>query len=567
MITGKISIKMKVIIKGKPKSPADGQWQCSLSPAGLTLARKGRVISIPIGTPAVYSKGNRFSVPFEEGILHLQIVSFGHYQSALARDLAEWLTGRGEMPTEKDYALERMFFLLCGLPIGIPVLTLGGALWGALGFGLAAVNFKIAQKENWGKGERISLSLLVALAGYGTVVALWLMSAKESEESPSGTADAGKTDEHYNYRAGGSTGLVEGGHLPTPEHPNLSLLGEVRSEKDLSVREVKLAVKDRVSTMRWSKDAKHFYTFGYDKRLRKISFPDLVEEAVLYTRQIGHEVQWCESGLLIALEKRGQIWLIDPETLEVKSRFHVGDRFRDFSFCSSRQVPYVYVANDSEDKFTVIDPKNGKFVSFISSTILRTRYGDLRTDWNERAIRGGFVTPEMSPDGKYLFCNGDGCMNRYRVAGDDLVFEESSPRIALLSDARFSFSDDSKFVVLTTQDGNKRPQKPDDYPQEIEDHIYLYRTTDLKYPALVLDVGRAPSDPPVMTVDPSSGEIYSNCYGKQLVVFDAKGGRKNDYQLNPESISDNTRQILVHPSGGRMLVLTRDQLFLVERGP
>jgi hypothetical protein len=259
------------------------------------------------------------------------------------------------------------------------------------------------------------------------------------------------------------------------------------------------------------------------------------------------------------------MWLVDPETLEVKSQFHAAESSRDFAFCSSKARPHAYVVNQAQDRFTMINPQNGEVVSTVGYNALYRKYAHIITDWYERAIQGGFVTPEMSPDGKYIFCNGNGRLNRYRVVGDDLVFEESSPQIASFGDAQFSFSDDSRYVVLTTKDGNERPQKPDDYPEEIEDNIFLYKTTDLNYPAFVLDVGRAPSDPPVMAVDPSSGEFYLNCYEKQLVIFDAKGIRKDDYQLNAEESNDNTKQILVHPSGGRMLVLTEEKLFLVER--
>jgi hypothetical protein len=558
---------MKVIVKGQPKSPADGRWNGAVSPEGLTLTRKGRVISIPLGSQAVYSAGNRFAVPFENGFLYLQIARFGYYQDLLAHDLAEWLAGKGEMPNEKDYALDRSLFVLCALPFGIPVLTLGGGLSALLGFGLAVLNFNIAQKESWRKGERILLCFLVALAGYGMVLALWFLGARGVEESQPVSRGTIDTREHYHYQRGRSneTGLVERGYLPTPEDSNTSLLGEIRTEKDVSVREVKLAVRDRVSTMQWSEDGKHLYTFGYDRRLRKISFPGLVEEIVLNTKSIGHEVRWCQGGLLIALETRGQMWLVDPETLEVKSQFHAAESSRDFAFCSSKARPHAYVVNQAQDRFTMINPQNGEVVSTVGYNALYRKYAHIITDWYERAIQGGFVTPEMSPDGKYIFCNGNGRLNRYRVVGDDLVFEESSPQIASFGDAQFSFSDDSRYVVLTTKDGNERPQKPDDYPEEIEDNIFLYKTTDLNYPAFVLDVGRAPSDPPVMAVDPSSGEFYLNCYEKQLVIFDAKGIRKDDYQLNAEESNDNTKQILVHPSGGRMLVLTEEKLFLVER--
>jgi hypothetical protein len=65
-------------------------------------------------------------------------------------------------------------YLIAVLPIGIPVLTLGGAIWGALGFGLAGANVKIMQNHQMSVGARIGICLGLTVVGYGIVIALGL---------------------------------------------------------------------------------------------------------------------------------------------------------------------------------------------------------------------------------------------------------------------------------------------------------------------------------------------------------------------------------------------------------
>jgi len=65
-------------------------------------------------------------------------------------------------------------YLIAVLPIGIPVLTLGGAIWGALGFGLAGANVKIMQHHQMPVAGRIAISLGLTVVGYGIVIALGL---------------------------------------------------------------------------------------------------------------------------------------------------------------------------------------------------------------------------------------------------------------------------------------------------------------------------------------------------------------------------------------------------------
>ena len=170
---------MKVIVTGKPKTLAKGQWECVLSKEGISLTQRKRdTIRIPIGTEASFGGKNSFAVDYEAGQIEVFVIKFGSYQNRLARDISEWLSGRGEMPEESGYGMEWYYYCLCALPLGIPIITVGGALPAAVGFGLAGGNLAIAQKEEWSTPRRVLTCLALVGIAYGLLISL-LMAANQ----------------------------------------------------------------------------------------------------------------------------------------------------------------------------------------------------------------------------------------------------------------------------------------------------------------------------------------------------------------------------------------------------
>lgn len=559
---------MKVVVKGRPKSLASGRWECTLSSEGMTLTRKGRVISLPVGSQAVYFGGNRFSVPCAEGHLDMQIVKFACYQHRMARDLVDWLCGKREMPAESSYALESSLSVLCALPFGIPVITLGGGLPALLAFGLAALNFQIAQRGDWSKAGRFAGCLSVVVLGYAMVVAagLWLAAPGKAgvrdgnnrrTETPVYKQPSGDFErDRWGRRIW--SGPVEGGTIPTPRASDSPLSGRTRSVEDLSVQSLNLDVENLSPTMQWSGDGKHLFLFGSDGVLRRVAFPSLVEEIVLETKQTGGSMRWCRVGLIVVIQNLGQIWLIDPKTLEVKNRFHTNENY-EFDIASSRTRGDVYISDRYGDRLTLIDVEQGKTRTKIESMDLHDKYFNQLTSWDEKGYLGELSLAAMSPDGKFIFCEGSDCLNRFRIIGDELVFEERSPKIGSSNPLGIYISPDSQYVALPSGGGNDRPKVPEGYPEEDDYVTYLYRTSDLKYPALVLTGGRHPG---AIQIDPVSGKIYMENSEKHLIIFDDKGVRLKDYQLSHRH--DHVKQILVHPTGGRMLILTDENLLFVD---
>ena len=100
------------------------------------------------------------------------VAKFSLYQEWFTNDLVEYLNGHRPVPDIADYSIPWYLYGLSVLPIGIPIMTLGGALPGMIGFGLMAVCFGIAQREMMAMPLRILAILGVTIVGYTMFIGL-----------------------------------------------------------------------------------------------------------------------------------------------------------------------------------------------------------------------------------------------------------------------------------------------------------------------------------------------------------------------------------------------------------
>ena len=155
-----------VNVKSEPRGTAKGQFKCEVYDDGVTLSQRSKEIVIPVGSDVAYSGKNRLEARLPDYRLDMQVTKFGTYQNRLAKSLAEFLAGRGNPPVVTDFTLPWYFYLVSLLPIGIPILTLGGALPAVIGFGLCSACFAICQKEDWSTPVRLLLAGAVVALGY-----------------------------------------------------------------------------------------------------------------------------------------------------------------------------------------------------------------------------------------------------------------------------------------------------------------------------------------------------------------------------------------------------------------
>jgi hypothetical protein len=155
-----------------PSRLLKGNWQARLTPEGLKLRSGKKQVELPVGTPAEYLDGNRLALAYEHRRLKLTVGKPFHYQNRLARDVAAFLNGEKDDLRAADYHLPLYLLLPAVLPLGIPILTLGGGIPAVVGAVLAAGAAAVATRETWAPALRIAVALLFSVVGYAALLAV-----------------------------------------------------------------------------------------------------------------------------------------------------------------------------------------------------------------------------------------------------------------------------------------------------------------------------------------------------------------------------------------------------------
>lgn len=175
-------IEFKVKIRHDPHEVLAGEYKAKLTRKGLYLSKKDERELLPVGTPADYLEGARFSATFGGRRVEMQVYHFGFYQQLLARDLARYLDGKKRSLRRDKYPLPWYLYLPTVLPLGIPFVARGGPIPYGVGASLATLCFVIAQKEKWSVATRILVCVGLALAGYGAAIAWFVLYVRAQPE-------------------------------------------------------------------------------------------------------------------------------------------------------------------------------------------------------------------------------------------------------------------------------------------------------------------------------------------------------------------------------------------------
>ncbi len=297
--------------------------------------------------------------------------------------------------------------------------------------------------------------------------------------------------------------------------------------------------------MCWAPSGKSFYLLEPNPgRVSEIEFVSLKEIA---HASIGKKCAWmCLSseGLLVALEDDQEIWILGPESLDVKGTISTPGP-RVIASCPKLSIAY---STDGQGLMSILDLKEKQLVKQLAPTAF--------------GREGGFKYPAVSSDGKYLFTTGrDEQLIRYRIKGSLLRFEEQGPRLGILPQ-KIELSPDDAFICLPSVGGN-HPWALEGPPGSSHaaglappNPMFIYKTTHLSTPVMTISAG---SFPKALAVDAKGGWVYAHGGGKQLVVFDSQGIKLKEFNFG----MGETKQFLVHPDGGKFVMLTMSGLHSV----
>ena len=306
--------------------------------------------------------------------------------------------------------------------------------------------------------------------------------------------------------------------------PNESMKGDSKIVDGLKVTPVKIRA-NVLDCMFWADaNGTAFWAFDGSGTIFRISFPDLV---VTQKIELNKKCSWLApsaEGLIVSVEETQELWVLDPGTFAVKKSIKI-PRIKRASSAPNLSLAFVETSPPLFYDVSQVDLKSGA----VSLPAPHASH------------------PTLSPDGKYLFVLGDGNMQRFVIRDGKAIHEQSSPRIAEGPASPGPFvSPDAKFVCMPAYGGNGG-----------KGAIHMYPVENIERPEVVLMPGR----PGVMVVnaDPANGKFYA----LGLMVFDKEGKLEKDYKLD----AGNIKQMLIHPKGGKMLLLGAGKFLLVEVPP
>jgi len=334
----------------------------------------------------------------------------------------------------------------------------------------------------------------------------------------------------------------------TPTETGKSVAGLQRIVLDASVLELTLPAPQATANAIWSRDARHLYVLMKNGYLHEISAPGLVETRTLSLDGACSGLALSQAGILVLQDARQKLLIIDEKTLRVKGGIDVGARR---GLTSAPGSLNAVVGSDNE--VALVDLSVRKVVATFKPYEMWQKYEKRITRHPDGVTLSAFNAPQMTPDGRYLFCIGFECLHRFAIRANDLVYEEMGPRLG--NGRQIEVSADSLYVALPSGGGNSAftgyPRQP--YV------THVFSTRDLQKPLVTISSGAYPQ---CLGFACRHKLIYAQNHDTSLIKFNTAGKELKAYKLAARG--ERTYQILPHPTEPAVLVRSEKNLFWFE---
>jgi hypothetical protein len=331
--------------------------------------------------------------------------------------------------------------------------------------------------------------------------------------------------------------------IPMPAEIKQALEPEKTTKRNLNIATIINSEEPLVGDLCWASDHAAFFVIDQKGTLRRITWPENVEERRVDLAMQPSALAMARSGLLVSFPQWQEVWVIDPATLQVKNRISAPGLERvaaapgsDIAVAATRQK-----ANPL--------PKHVLMILDVAKGIAVRQYEN--------------YSPKhaaMTNDGKLIFAEGGvNQLSRYRVEGDEIVLEEESAHLAAQGQGVF-ISPDGKHVCLPSPGGNNGA---DAAGQQLKEFTTLiFKSDNLRKAAFSINTGESPR---AVGFDPKSGNVFAHNNDKQFMVFRESGIKSREVNLpGADQFSGQPRQFLSHPEGFHVLVRTEHTVYSVE---
>lgn len=335
---------------------------------------------------------------------------------------------------------------------------------------------------------------------------------------------------------------------PLPTTPEGSISGKRVPLRGYRVNEWELGDSKIIPNMMWDKHSLFIYAVDESGLVRKI---DPFRNKVDLQLDLEASVEWSAlsgEGVLV-LTKDNKLWIVDDRTLMVRKVIEEIPGAR--SMTTARDSFYAFCATGGGKTLEVYDLVDAE----RTQTYQATEFA-LPSDAPEGASPlKRFDLATMTYDGRYLFCESDGALHRFKVEDDELTYDQAGVRISR-SPERIQISEDSRYVSLIDKDGN-RPQET--FPIK-PFGLYVYDVEDLSTPEMATDSGQPTQ---FLVREDASKSVFGTVKNAPLVQFDLEGTLVREF---PELEGEYASQILVYPlRPGFLVVLTDAKTYVMKQ--
>lgn len=341
---------------------------------------------------------------------------------------------------------------------------------------------------------------------------------------------------------------------PAAVGANGALAIEKRQQDGLDVMETTAPpILSQNTSFAWSPDGKAFFILDKNDTLRRFRFPELIEDRRLELSPGENTIHLCGEGILVSNTKTRELWIVHPDTLELRRRL---PRLGNVGTFTAPALSMALISGN------LLRQSDGAIVPGMGRHDLTKSVVTYMSD-----LPKGTIFQAITPDEKYLLTrNQDNKMMRIRLDQKKAFLEEIST-----ANARSWFGANHPYLV--SPDGRlvlhpvntKTIPKDDVQPAPASGYgIAAYRVTDLRRPVFVFDTGVSTN---AVAFDPKSGYLIAQNRSKGLMVIDPQGRLVRSFDVDFGAGADLWNMV-AHPNGGKILgftgATTNPKLFVVD---
>jgi len=297
----------------------------------------------------------------------------------------------------------------------------------------------------------------------------------------------------------------------------------------------------------WSGDGRSLYVTNGPGFLSKVSVPDLQEEKRVLIGGLASPPELSKEGILaVPRDASEMLWVIDPQTLEVKSKIPVkGVR-------GAVSSPTLSVALCSTQLgFPLVDLRRGVVIGELGTGTLWKASEPLYRHPDAEPLRM-IANPRVSPDGRTVLC---GDLHRFQLKDNAFTYVEAGAPVTV----RWTeFSPDSRYVAVGVAAGGRAVMN---HPVLKKDAVFIYKVNNLSEPIMILETPDAGSTG--FGFDPVRKKLLLQDRGGALSILGTSGDREREFM--PWQSGQNLGYSLkASPAGGTALVLNSRGVFLAQ---